>query len=70
MDPSLRSGAVRPPEIEKPLHSHLVCRVCGASVDVTVAPGADSQPAPSAAGGFVVDEAAVTFWGLCPDCRA
>jgi len=21
------------------------------------------------AGGFLVDEAEVTFWGLCPDCQ-
>jgi Fur family ferric uptake transcriptional regulator len=61
---------VRSAGIEKPLHSHLVCRACGATVDVTVVAGADPRPAPSDAAGFVVDEAAVTFWGLCPDCRA
>jgi Fur family ferric uptake transcriptional regulator len=25
---------------------------------------------PSDAGGFVVDEAEITFWGLCPACQA
>jgi Fur family transcriptional regulator, stress-responsive regulator len=25
---------------------------------------------PSSTGGFSVDEAEVTFWGLCPDCQA
>jgi Fur family ferric uptake transcriptional regulator len=24
----------------------------------------------SEAAGFLIDEAEVTFWGLCPDCRA
>ena len=50
-------------------HHHLVCRNCGIVVDVDCAVGAAPCLTPSDAGGFVVDEAEVTFWGLCPSCR-
>ncbi|MHB1538855.1 MAG: Fur family transcriptional regulator [Solirubrobacteraceae bacterium] len=51
-------------------HHHLVCRRCGIVVDAACAPGAAPCLAPSDAAGFLVDEAEVTFWGLCPRCRA
>ncbi len=51
-------------------HHHLVCRTCGRIVDVDCAVGttpcldaADSQ-------GFAIDEAEVTYWGLCPTCQS
>jgi Fe2+ or Zn2+ uptake regulation protein len=49
-------------------HHHLVCRSCGTVVDVDCAVG--EVPCLTAADvqGFVVDEAEVTYWGLCPDC--
>jgi Fe2+ or Zn2+ uptake regulation protein len=55
-------------------HHHLVCRGCGSVVDVDCAIG----PAPCLevpdlevrAPGFVVDEAEVTFWGLCDACNS
>jgi Fur family transcriptional regulator, stress-responsive regulator len=51
-------------------HHHVVCRSCGrtADVDCTV----DERPclAPSDDAGFVIDEAEIVFWGLCPACRA
>lgn len=50
-------------------HHHLVCRSCGAIVDVECAVGAAPCLAPSEAAGFVVDEAEVVFWGLCPHCQ-
>ncbi|WP_420749962.1 Fur family transcriptional regulator [Rhodococcus sp. O3] len=50
-------------------HHHLVCRNCGTVVDVDCVVGAAPCLTPSDARGFVVDEAEVTFWGLCPDCR-
>jgi Fe2+ or Zn2+ uptake regulation protein len=49
-------------------HHHLVCRACGAVVDVDCAVGAAPCLTPSDAAGFVVDEAEVVFWGLCRDC--
>lgn len=52
-------------------HHHVVCRGCGAVADVDcvvgqapcLEPGVPPQ-------GFVIDEAEVTFWGLCATCQA
>jgi Fe2+ or Zn2+ uptake regulation protein len=50
-------------------HHHLVCRSCGLTLDVGSLTGLDPcLHAPNAAG-FVVDDAEVTFWGLCPTCN-
>ncbi|WP_067491019.1 Fur family transcriptional regulator [Actinomadura hibisca] len=51
-------------------HHHLVCRRCGAVEDVDCAVGHAPCLDPSDAAGFLVDEADVTYWGLCPACRA
>ena len=50
-------------------HHHVVCRSCGAIADVDCAVG--EAPCLDAADdhGFVIDEAEVTYWGLCPDCQ-
>lgn len=50
-------------------HHHIVCRACGAIADVECAVGAAPCIEPSATHGFKVDEAEVTYWGLCPDCQ-
>jgi Fur family ferric uptake transcriptional regulator len=50
-------------------HHHLVCRTCGRTTDVDCAVGVAPCLAPSDAAGFAVDEAEVTFWGLCPECQ-
>ncbi|KZM68619.1 transcriptional repressor [Nocardia terpenica] len=50
-------------------HHHLVCRHCGTVVDVDCAVGDAPCLDPSDAHGFVVDEAEVVYWGLCPNCR-
>ncbi|MGX7729414.1 Fur family transcriptional regulator [Rhodococcus sp. 2H158] len=50
-------------------HHHLVCRSCGAVTDIECVVGAAPCLEPSDDHGYVVDEAEVTFWGLCPDCR-
>jgi Fur family transcriptional regulator, stress-responsive regulator len=49
-------------------HHHLVCRDCGATVDVDCVVGEAPCLAPEAARGYEVDEAEVTFWGRCPEC--
>ena len=49
-------------------HHHVVCRSCGAVADVDCATGhAPCLTAPDGHG-FSIDEAEVTYWGLCPDC--
>jgi Fur family ferric uptake transcriptional regulator len=50
-------------------HHHVVCRSCGAIGDVDCAVGEAPCLEASDSHGFAVDEAEVTFWGLCPDCR-
>ncbi|HEX4280411.1 MAG TPA: Fur family transcriptional regulator [Solirubrobacteraceae bacterium] len=50
-------------------HHHVVCRSCGAVTDVDCVVGEPPCVLPSDASGFVIDEAEVTFWGLCPDCQ-
>ncbi len=49
-------------------HHHVVCRGCGTIADVDCAVG--EAPCLSAADdhGFVLDEAEVIYWGLCPGC--
>ncbi|HEU4421150.1 MAG TPA: Fur family transcriptional regulator, partial [Pilimelia sp.] len=51
-------------------HHHVVCRSCGAIVDVDCTIGRAPCLDPSTAHGFEVDEAEVTFWGLCPTCQS
>jgi Fe2+ or Zn2+ uptake regulation protein len=50
-------------------HHHLVCRRCGAVVDVDCAVGEAPCLTPSELQGFVIDESEVTHWGLCPACH-
>ncbi|MGD0198313.1 MAG: Fur family transcriptional regulator [Solirubrobacteraceae bacterium] len=50
-------------------HHHIVCRSCGAVADVDCAHGAAPCLEPTATHGFQVDEAEVTYWGLCPNCQ-
>jgi Fur family ferric uptake transcriptional regulator len=50
-------------------HHHVVCRGCGETDDVDCARGAAPCLEPSSSHGFVIDEAEVTYWGLCPSCH-
>jgi Fur family ferric uptake transcriptional regulator len=51
-------------------HHHVVCRSCGVIGDVDCAVGEAPCLTPSDHNGFVLDEAEVVYWGLCPDCAA
>jgi Fe2+ or Zn2+ uptake regulation protein len=51
-------------------HHHVVCRGCGMVADVDCAVGAAPCLDPSTTHGFEVDEAEITFWGLCPACQS
>jgi Fur family ferric uptake transcriptional regulator len=51
-------------------HHHIVCRSCGTIEDVDCAVGERPCLDPGTGHGFEVDEAEVTFWGLCPACQA
>ncbi|MDP9797924.1 Fur family ferric uptake transcriptional regulator [Catenuloplanes nepalensis] len=50
-------------------HHHVVCRGCGQVADVDCVVGDAPCLDPDDASGFEVDEAEVTFWGLCPICQ-
>jgi Fe2+ or Zn2+ uptake regulation protein len=50
-------------------HHHLVCRGCGAIADVDCAVGHAPCLEPLTRSGFAVDEAEVTYWGLCEQCQ-
>ena len=49
-------------------HHHLVCRSCGIVADVDCAVGHAPCLTASEDHGFSVDEAEVSYWGLCPAC--
>lgn len=51
-------------------HHHIVCRGCGALDDVDCAIGAAPCLEPSSSGGFTIETAEVTYWGLCPACQS
>ncbi len=51
-------------------HHHAVCRSCGVIADVDCAVGEAPCLTPSDDHGFVIDEAEVIYWGLCPACAA
>ena len=49
-------------------HHHVICRSCGVIADVDCAVGDTPCLTASNDQGFVIDEAEVVYWGLCPDC--
>ncbi|RGA00918.1 transcriptional repressor [Microbispora triticiradicis] len=51
-------------------HHHLVCRSCGVVADVDCAVGEAPCLTSSDDHGFAIDEAEVTYWGLCPGCSS
>jgi Fur family transcriptional regulator, stress-responsive regulator len=55
-------------------HHHLVCRSCGVIADIDCAVGDAPCLSPSddnhVLDGFVLDEAEVIYWGLCPNCSS
>ena len=46
-------------------HSHARCRLCGAVADLP----AIEVGAPADDGGFLLEDCAVIYRGVCPDCR-
>jgi Fur family ferric uptake transcriptional regulator len=51
-------------------HHHMICRVCGITVDVDCGLGDAPCLTPANTAGFHVDEAEVIYWGKCPKCLA
>lgn len=51
-------------------HHHFVCRDCGSIRDVECAVGTRPCLVAKLPQEYSIDEAAVTFWGTCPNCQA
>lgn len=51
-------------------HHHVICRTCGAAVDVDCALGATPCLSAPAGLNYQIDEAEVIYWGTCPECLA
>jgi Fur family transcriptional regulator, stress-responsive regulator len=51
-------------------HHHVVCRSCGSVADVDCAVGYTPCLTASHNHGYVIDEAEVVYWGVCPSCSA
>jgi Fur family ferric uptake transcriptional regulator len=49
-------------------HHHVVCRSCGVIADIDCAVGDAPCLTASDDHGFVIDEAEVIYWGVCPEC--
>jgi len=50
-------------------HHHVVCRVCMTIQDIDCVLGLRPCLEPNDTKGFILDEAEVTFWGICPQCQ-
>lgn len=50
-------------------HHHVICRDCGDVADVDCAVGHTPCLIASNSHGFAIDEADVTYWGICPTCH-
>jgi len=49
-------------------HHHIVCRSCGTVADVDCAVGEAPCLTPAQHHGYMIDEAEVIYWGICPNC--
>lgn len=50
-------------------HHHLACRACGIVIDIDCAVGKAPCLVAEDDHGYQIDEAEVTYWGICPDCQ-
>ena len=56
-------------EIARHDHHHLICRNCGASMEVDHTPFARLYRQLESSTGYKLDSSHVTFFGLCTDCQ-
>lgn len=50
-------------------HHHVVCSSCGTVRDTDCVVGVKPCLTPVDTHGFTIEQAEVTFWGLCPNCQ-
>jgi len=51
-------------------HHHVICRVCGKTVDVDCVVDETHCATAAADSGYQIEEAEVIYWGTCPECLA
>lgn len=51
-------------------HHHLACRQCGSLIDIDCATGKAPCLTAQHDHGYQIDEAEVTYWGICPNCQS
>jgi Fe2+ or Zn2+ uptake regulation protein len=56
-------------EITKANHHHLICRMCGAEVQIEHAPLEKLYIELESVSGYRLFDSHVTFFGLCPECQ-
>lgn len=54
---------------ELPHHHHIVCSLCGRSVDIDDADLGFSEDRVRAATGFLIDHHSIELEGICPSCQ-
>ena len=54
---------------ELPHHHHIVCGICGRSVDIEDADLGFSEESIRVATGFLVNHHSIELEGICPDCQ-
>jgi Fur family ferric uptake transcriptional regulator len=54
---------------ELPHHHHIVCSLCGRSVDIDDADLGFSEKRVRSATGFLIDHHSIELEGICPDCQ-
>jgi Fe2+ or Zn2+ uptake regulation protein len=54
---------------ELPHHHHIVCSLCGRSVDLDDADLGFSEEKVRRATGFLIDHHSIELEGICPDCQ-
>jgi Fur family transcriptional regulator, ferric uptake regulator len=54
---------------ELPHHHHIVCSICGRSVDIDDADLGFSEDRVRSATGFLIDHHSIELEGICPDCQ-
>ena len=50
-------------------HHHLACRQCEILIDIDCSIGAAPCLVAEHDHGYIIDEAEVTYWGICPTCQ-
>ncbi|MDF3129033.1 Fur family transcriptional regulator [Kiritimatiellaeota bacterium B1221] len=63
------AGSTARYEIKQDNHHHLVCRKCAKMVDTECSVGHAPCLEAKDPHGFMIDEAEVIYWGICPDCQ-